>query len=145
MTDAATNDPLPVARDWERVDPENPWGTFLDVKFKPLERFDLDELIAANDRPWYNQTLNRVNDSVIRLGVIRGDFPWHSHPDEDEFFYVVEGALQMDVEGERTIELGERQGLSVPRGVQHRPRAAERTVILMVEGAGITPLGDQST
>jgi Ala-tRNA(Pro) deacylase len=124
------------------LDPTNPWGTFLDVKYGPLDRFDINELVEANQRPWYNQTLTRINDCVVRLGVVRGEFPWHRHEDEDEFFYVVEGTLEMDVEGDRVIELGERQGLTVPRGVMHRPRAEKRTVILMVEGAGVVPLGD---
>jgi mannose-6-phosphate isomerase-like protein (cupin superfamily) len=82
-----------------------------------------------------------VNDSVVRLGVIRGEYHWHKHEKEDEFFYVVEGRLLIDLEG-RTIELGERQGYVVPKGVLHRTRAPERTVILMVETAGIVPTGD---
>jgi mannose-6-phosphate isomerase-like protein (cupin superfamily) len=82
-----------------------------------------------------------VNDSVVRLGVVRGEYHWHQHDKEDEFFYVVEGRLLIDLEG-RTIELGERQGYVVPKGVRHRTRAPERTVILMVETAGIAPTGD---
>jgi mannose-6-phosphate isomerase-like protein (cupin superfamily) len=131
---------LPAAS--EEVDPENPWGTFLDVRFGPLERFDVTELAAANNRPWYNQTLSRVNDCVMRLGVIRGDYPWHRHDDEDELFFVVDGGLELDVEGRGSIGLAPGQGVVVPRGVQHRPRAVERTTILMVEGAGVVPTGD---
>lgn len=127
-----------------RVDPDNPWGTFLDVRFAPLERFDVNELVAANERPWYNQTLTRINDSVVRLGVLHGVFPWHVHEDEDELFYVVDGRLLMDLDARRTVELAVGQGISVPRGVLHRPRANERTVILMVEGAGVVPLGDSA-
>jgi mannose-6-phosphate isomerase-like protein (cupin superfamily) len=136
--------PAPVPNPGETVDPDNPWGTFIDVRYGPLERFDLEALVSAVDRPWYNQTLNRVNECVVRLGVVRGEFPWHRHDDGDEFFYVVEGALEMDVEGDRVIALAERQGLTVPRGVLHRPRAEKRTVILMVEGAGVVPLGDRA-
>jgi len=123
------------------IDPENPWGTFLDVKYPPLERFDLSPLIEANRRPWYNQTLCRVNDSVVRLGVGELDYIWHKH-DDDEWFYVVEGRLLIDLEGDNTVELAERQGITIPQGVMHRPRAPKRTVILMVEGAGIVPTGD---
>lgn len=93
--------------------------------------------IRSSDR----QTLCRINDCVMRLGVVQGDYVWHQHDDEDEFFYVVEGRLFMDLE-DRTIELAERQGLSVPMGVRHRTRAPERTVILIVEGAGVVPTGD---
>jgi mannose-6-phosphate isomerase-like protein (cupin superfamily) len=89
-----------------------------------------------------NQTLCRVNESVVRLGVIQGDYHWHKHDDEDEFFYVVEGNFLIDLEG-RTVELEPGQGFVVPKGIMHRPRAPKRTVILMVEGAGIIPTGDE--
>ena len=118
-----------------------PYETHLDVRFAPLEVVDVPALVAAVTHPWYNQTLCRVNDSVVRLGVVEGEYHWHKHDDEDEFFYVVEGRFLIDLE-ERTVDLGPRQGFVVPKGVRHRPRAPERTVILMVEGAGIVPTGD---
>jgi mannose-6-phosphate isomerase-like protein (cupin superfamily) len=89
---------------------------------------------------WYNQTLCQVNGSVVRLGVVQGEYHWHKHDDDDEFFYVVEGKLLIDLEG-HTVELGPRQGFVIPKGVVHRTRAAERTVMLMVENAGIVPTG----
>ena len=95
---------------------------------------------ACRDR-WYNQTLCRVNDCVVRLGVLPGEFHWHKHDKEDEFFYVVEGRFVIDLEG-RAVELGPRQGFTVPRGVMHRTRAPVRTVVLMIEGAGVAPIGD---
>ncbi len=123
------------------MDEPNPWGTFLDVKYGPLERIDLQTLIDANERPWYNQTLCQVNDCVVRLGIVEGDFIWHKHDNEDEFFYVIDGRLLMDLE-DRTVEIEPRTGFTVPSGVLHRPRAPERTVILMVEGARVVPTGD---
>lgn len=124
-------------------EPQNyPYATHLSIRFAPLEIVDLPTLIAACTDTWYNQTLCRVNDSVVRLGIIRGEYHWHKHGTEDEFFYVVEGQLFIDLES-RTIELGSRQGFVVPKGVMHRTRAPERTIILMVEGAGIVPTGDK--
>ena len=123
------------------MNPEDQFDTHLDIRFAPLEVIDVQALVDATTHPWYNQTLCRVNDCVMRLGVVKGEYIWHKHDDEDEFFFVVEGALSMDLE-DRTVELAQRQGFCVPRGVRHRPRAAERTVILMVEGAGIVPTGD---
>jgi mannose-6-phosphate isomerase-like protein (cupin superfamily) len=123
------------------MNPEDQFDTHLDVRFPPLEVIDVQALVDATTHPWYNQTLCRVNDCVMRLGVVKGEYIWHKHDDEDEFFFVVEGALTMDLE-DRTVELAQRQGFCVPKGVRHRPRAAERTVILMVEGAGIVPTGD---
>jgi mannose-6-phosphate isomerase-like protein (cupin superfamily) len=114
----------------------------LNVLFGPLEVVDAGALAAACTDRWYNQTLCRVNDSVVRLGVIEGEYHWHKHDEEDEFFYVVDGRFLIDLEG-RTVELAPRQGFVVPKGVIHRTRAPERTIILMVEGAGIIPTGDE--
>ena len=113
----------------------------LTERYKGLELIDLPAIINSVE-PWHNQTLCRVNDSVIRLGVIKGEFHWHKHDEEDEFFYVVEGKLLIDLEG-RTVELLPKQGFTVPRGVLHRTRAPERTAILMVEGAGVIPTGNE--
>ena len=118
-----------------------PYATHLDIKYPPLEVVDIPALVDAVRDQWYNQTLCRVNDSVVRLGVMRGEYHWHKHDDLDEFFYVVEGKFLIDLEG-RTVELTERQGFVVPKGVVHRTRAPERAIILMVEGAGIVPTGD---
>jgi hypothetical protein len=124
------------------ADPQNyPYATYLNERFAPLELVDVNALVAACTDRWYNQTLCKVNDSVVRLGVLQGEYHWHKHDDEDEFFYVVEGRFLIDLEG-RTVELLPRQGFVVPKGVVHRTRAPERTVILMVEGAGIVPTGD---
>jgi hypothetical protein len=121
--------------------PAYPYDTHLDVLYDHLQVVDVPALVAACTHPWYNQTLCRVNDSVVRLGVVKGDYHWHKHDDEDEFFFVVSGRFLIDLEG-RTVDLGPGQGFVVPKGVRHRPRAPERTVILMVEGAGIVPTGD---
>lgn len=117
-----------------------PYDTHLDTRFAPLEHIDVQALADACTHPWYNQTLCRVNDSVVRLGVVQGEYHWHQHDTEDEFFYVVEGRFLIDLE-DRTVELRPRQGFVVPKGVRHRPRAPERTVILMVEPHTIVPTG----
>ncbi|HEX7077858.1 MAG TPA: cupin domain-containing protein [Candidatus Eisenbacteria bacterium] len=121
--------------------PRDPYNTHLDILHPPLERIDVPALVAACTDRWYNQTLCRVNDSVVRLGVVQGEYHWHKHEHDDEFFYVVDGRLLIDLEG-RVVELAPREGFVVPKGVVHRTRAPERTVILMVENAGIVPTGD---
>lgn len=113
----------------------------LDARFHPLQLIDIQQLIDEHSETWYNQTLCQVNDCVLRLGIIHGDFHWHKHDEEDEFFLVIDGRLLIDIE-DRTVELLPRQGFTVPKGVEHRTRAPERTVILMVEGAGVVPTGD---
>jgi mannose-6-phosphate isomerase-like protein (cupin superfamily) len=107
----------------------------------PLEVVDVQTLVDACTDEWYNQTLCRVNDSVVRLGVMQGEYHWHKHDNDDEFFFVLDGHFLIDLE-DRTVDLAPRQGFVVPKGVVHRTRAPERAVILMVENAGIIPTGD---
>lgn len=118
-----------------------PYATHLNVLYEPLQLVDVQALVDACTDRWYNQTLTKVNDAVVRLGVLQGEYHWHSHEREDEFFYVIDGRFLIDLEG-RTVELLPRQGFTVPRGVLHRTRAPERTIVLMVEAAGIVPTGD---
>src|SRR3984885_14046593 len=120
-----------------------PYDTRLNVLHRPLELIDTKALADAAPHKWYNQTLCQVNDSVVRMGVMQGEYHWHKHDNDDEFFYVVEGLFIIDLEG-RSIELLPRQGFVVPRGVMHRTRAPEKTIILMVENAGIVPTGDET-
>ncbi len=118
-----------------------PYETRLDIAFQALEVIDEKGLADACAFKWYNQTLCQVNQSAVRLGVVQGEYHWHKHDADDEFFYVVEGKLLIDLEG-RTVELPPRHGFVVPKGILHRTRAPERTVILMVENAGIIPTGN---
>ena len=126
------------------TDVQYPYKTYLNILHGPLETIDVQALVDTCTDRWWNQTLCKVNDSVVRLGIIQGEYHWHKHDDEDEFFYVVDGRLLIDLEGSdgRVVELTPRQGFVVPKGIVHRTRAPERTVILMVEGAGIIPTGD---
>ena len=125
-----------------------PYETNLDVKFRALEHIRLDALVDAVQHPWYNQTLVKVNESVVRLGVMQGEYHWHKHTDDDEFFFVLEGQFLIDLDvlpdgvtPGRVVALGPREGFTVPKGVLHRTRAPVRSVILMVENAGIVPTG----
>ena len=118
-----------------------PYETRLNILHAPLETIDIQTLADACEFKWFNQTLCKVNDSVVRVGIIEGEYHWHKHDEDDEFFYVVEGKLLIDLE-DRIVELSPRQGFVVPKGVVHRTRAPQRTVILMVENAGIIPTGN---
>jgi mannose-6-phosphate isomerase-like protein (cupin superfamily) len=118
-----------------------PYETRLNVLHGPLELINEKALADAAPHKWYNQTLCQVNASVLRLGVIEGEYHWHKHDDDDELFYVVEGKLLIDLET-KTVDLSPRQAFVVPKGVLHRTRAPQRTVILMIENTGIVPTGD---
>ena len=116
------------------------YNTRLNILHPQLELIDEKALADACTFQWYNQTLCQVNDSVVRIGVVQGEYHWHKHDNEDEFFYVIEGHLSIDLE-DRVIELDPRQGVVIPKGVMHRPRAPKRTVMLMMEPASIVPTG----
>ena len=117
-----------------------PYETRLDILHGPLELIDVKQLAEDCKFPWFNQTLCKVNDAVVRVGVVQGEYHWHKHDNDDEFFFVVSGQWIIDLE-DRTVTLEPQQGYVVPKGVMHRPRAPVRTVILMVETAAIVPTG----
>jgi len=120
------------------------FGTYninLDTKFRHLELIDVPSIVAACTEKWQNYTLTQVNDSVVRIGIVEGEFHWHKHDNDDEFFFVLEGQLLIDLE-DRTITLNPNQGTTITKGVMHRPRAPIKTVMLMVETSAIAPTGD---
>ncbi|HET9408396.1 MAG TPA: cupin domain-containing protein [Candidatus Sulfotelmatobacter sp.] len=118
-----------------------PYKQFMNVLCQPLEVIKEKELADSCPHKWYNQTLCQVNESVVRLGVVEGEYHWHKHDNDDEFFYVLEGQLLIDLE-DRTLALNPREGVVVPKGVLHRTRAPKRTVMLMVETSQIVPTGN---
>jgi mannose-6-phosphate isomerase-like protein (cupin superfamily) len=115
--------------------------TKLDVKFDHLQRMDVSQMVKECKDKWFNQTLTQVNESVVRLGIVEGEYHWHKHDNDDEFFFVLEGQLLIDLE-DRTIELNPNQGVTISKGVMHRPRAPKKTVMLMVETKEIVPTGN---
>jgi len=119
------------------------YNQLMNVRFDHHERFDIDELVKECSDQWFNQTLTQVNDSVVRVGIVEGDYHWHKHENDDEFFFVLSGQLLIDLE-DRTIELNPNQGVTIAKNVMHRPRAPIKTVMLMMETAAIDPIGNDS-
>jgi len=113
----------------------------LNIGFDHLQKIDVNEIVERTKLKWSNQTLTQVNESVVRLGIVEGEFHWHKHHNDDEFFFVLQGQLLIDLE-DQTIELNPNQGVTISKGVMHRPRAPQRTVMLMVETNAIQPTGD---
>ena len=113
----------------------------LNTRFQHLELIDVNAIVKATTEKWSNRTLTEVNNSVVRLGIVEGEFHWHNHDNDDEFFFVLQGQLLIDIEGS-TIELNPNQGVTISKGVMHRPRAPIKTVMLMVETNAIVPTGD---
>ena len=110
--------------------------------FEALQTIDVQALINDVTDAWYNQTLIQVGDVLVRLGVMQGEYHWHTHQEQDEFFYVLDGQFRIELQGAETVELGPRQAFSVPAGMPHRPVAPVRTAVLMIEKAGVSPTGD---
>jgi mannose-6-phosphate isomerase-like protein (cupin superfamily) len=119
-----------------------PYVNHMNILHNPLELIDIPSLVKKCTDKWYNQTLCKVNDSVVRLGILHGEYHWHKHDKEDEFFFTLEGKLIIDIEGAESVYLLPQQGYVVPRGVVHKTRAPEKTIILMIETVGIIPAGD---
>ena len=121
----------------------NPYNINLDIKYQHLETVDIPAIVSECKEKWFNQTLTKVNDSVVRIGIVEGEFHWHKHDNDDEFFFVLEGKLFIDLEDDSTIELGTNQGVTISKGIMHRPRAPQKTIMLMVETNFIEPTGSK--
>ena len=117
------------------------YNQLMNVKFQHHEVIDVQEIVKECKDKWFNQTLTKVNESVVRLGIVEGEYHWHQHENEDEFFFVLSGKLFIDLE-EKTIELNPNQGVTISKGIRHRPRAPKKTVMLMVETDSIDPMGE---
>jgi mannose-6-phosphate isomerase-like protein (cupin superfamily) len=114
----------------------------MNILHDSLQLIDVQSLVKKYTDKWYNQTLCRVNDSVVRLGILQGEYHWHKHDKEDEFFFTIEGKLIIDIEGADSVELHPQKGYVVPKGMVHKTRTPDNAIVLMIETAGIVPTGD---
>ena len=121
---------------------KNEYNQQMNIKYEHLEIIDVPEIVTECPYKWFNQTLTKINDSVARLGIVEGEYHWHKHDNDDEFFFVLSGKLLIDLE-DKTLELNPHQGVTITKGVLHRPRAPQKTVMLMVETATIDPIGNE--
>jgi hypothetical protein len=110
--------------------------------FEPLEQMDIQGLIDEVDVPWYNQTLIQVGDVLVRLGVMKGEFHWHTPRSRTSSFWSWTVCSASNWRDAETVELGPRQAFTVPAGILHRPVVPVRSVVLMIEKAGVVPTGD---
>lgn len=115
----------------------------MNILYDHHELIDVPKIVEECDEKWFNQTLTKVNESVVRIGIVEGEYHWHKHENDDEFFFVLSGKLFIDLE-DRTIELNPNEGTTISKGVMHKPRAPKKTVMLMVETDTIDPLGTEN-
>src|SRR4051812_42432512 len=73
-----------------QMEQEYNYVTKLDIKFEHFEKIDVNEMVSQCQDKWFNQTLTKVNDSVVRIGIVEGEYHWHKHDTEDEFFFVLD-------------------------------------------------------
>jgi mannose-6-phosphate isomerase-like protein (cupin superfamily) len=116
------------------------------IEYQPLvgtlEKLDVQRVIDETTQRWSNRTLCEVDGTAVRLGVLHGEFHWHKHDEQDEFFFVLDGLMRIELEGMSTVELRPREAFIVPKGLQHRPVVPVRTAVLMLERAGVVATGD---
>lgn len=124
----------------EMMDKKYQYKQRMDIKYNHMEVIDIQSIVDETEEKWFNQTLAKINESVARIGIVEGEYHWHTHEEEDEFFFVLSGILFIDLE-DKTIELNPNQGVTISKGVKHRPRAPQKTVMLMVETDTIDPIG----
>jgi mannose-6-phosphate isomerase-like protein (cupin superfamily) len=124
-------------------DQKYPYVNHMNILHDSLQLIDIQSLVEKCTDEWYNQTLCKVNNALVRLGILHGEYHWHKHDNEDEFFFTLSGELLLDIEGGESIGLKRHQGYVVPKGVVHKTRAPGKTVVLMIETTGIIPTGDE--
>jgi len=93
---------------------------------------------------WSPKVIGQVNNQLLKVAKLRGEFVWHSHDGEDELFYVVKGSLRIEF-ADGSVELSEGDFLTVPRGVRHNPVAANECWVLLIEPATTKHTGDEMT
>jgi mannose-6-phosphate isomerase-like protein (cupin superfamily) len=120
---------------------EQRYNLNMDIKYNYLEVIDVPDIVKNCTDKWFNQTLCRVNNSLLRLGILEGEFHWHKHENEDEAFFVLNGNLEIETE-DGSYFLKEFQGICIPKGTMHKPKAEERVVVLMIEDDTVKPIGD---
>ncbi|NIM95802.1 MAG: cupin domain-containing protein [Anaerolineales bacterium] len=106
-----------------------------------MEKVNLEEKFAQIDEYWSPKIVGELNRQVVKIAKIEGEFIWHKHDDEDEFFLVIEGELTIQLR-ERDVHLDQGEFFIVPRGVEHKPVAQTEALILLFEPEGTLNTGN---
>ena len=106
-----------------------------------MDKVNLQAKLALFSEHWAPRIVGELNGQHVKLVKFQGEFVWHQHHSEDEMFLVLHGTFQMEFR-DRTVPLAEGEFLIVPRGVEHRPVAAEEVHVLLFEPAGTLNTGD---
>lgn len=102
---------------------------------------NLNEKLAKFNEHWSPRVVAEMNDYQFKLVKVEGEFVWHSHPDTDETFIVLEGSLKIEFrDGSVTLNTGEL--FVVPRGKEHKPVAEQECKLLVMEPRGVVNTGE---
>ena len=108
------------------------------------DKVNLQAKLDLFDAYWTPKIVGEINDSYVKVFKAKGEFVWHSHKDEDEFFLVIKGELRIKwEEGEISLKAGE--FFIVPKGVKHLPYAPNSAHVLLLEPKGVINTGDASS
>ncbi len=102
----------------------------------------LGDKIKEIDQPWSPVEVARANDQVVRMGLLRGEYHWHKHTNEDELFYVYKGKINIQLKDQEDIHLREGEMAVIPKGVEHCPKSVEPSYVLMFEPYVLKSRGD---
>ena len=110
----------------------------------PPNKVTLEAKLATFSEHWQPRTVSSFNGHDIMVVKVKGEFVWHKHDDTDDFFLVLAGNLTIELR-DRQVHLGPGELFVVPKGVEHRPVAAEEVHVLLIERAGTPNTGDAAT
>ena len=107
-------------------------------------KVNLAKKLDGFDDHWSPRIVAEYNGNEIMVVKIKGEFVWHKHDETDDFFHVLKGSLDIELQ-DRTVTLGPGELFVVPRGVEHRPVARDEVHLLLIEPAGTPNTGDART
>ncbi len=107
-----------------------------------ISTINIDDKIKQIKKPWTPIEVARVNDQVVRMALMDGEFHWHKHTKEDELFYVYKGSIIIQLKGQPDITLNEGEMAVIPKGVEHCPKSLEPSYNLLFEPAVLSTGGD---
>lgn len=108
-----------------------------------MNKINLDEKFSLFDEHWRPKTIAALNGQEVRIVKVKGEFPWHHHENEDEFFMVWNGRFRVEFR-DRVVTLEPGECVLVPRGTEHRTCADEEACILVFEPAATLNTGNVS-
>jgi mannose-6-phosphate isomerase-like protein (cupin superfamily) len=107
-----------------------------------ITKIRLEDRAEEIDETWSPIDVARVNDQVVRMAKIQGQYHWHKHTNEDELFYVLSGSITIQLRDQPDVALSEGEMAVIPKGMEHRPTSEGLSHILMLEPYALVSRGD---